>query len=145
MDEKMGNEYTEISDGSKGGVMIELTMSDRIAFTDRIFARCCHLPGAFHITYLPGLVSWATVRWCPNSIYLRPSSPFLMSLPSVSFVCTQKYANFAQEKATQLKLSQPELKLLLYVGLTRKYYIDPEHTHGRLVRWPNLMALITSS
>jgi hypothetical protein len=38
MDEKMGNEYTEISDGSKGGGMIEPTMSDCITFTACLLA-----------------------------------------------------------------------------------------------------------
>ena len=33
MGEEVGNEYTEISDRSMGGGMIELTMSDRITFT----------------------------------------------------------------------------------------------------------------
>jgi hypothetical protein len=59
MDEKMGNEYTEISDGSKGGVLIELTM------TVSLSPHICSLlssPGgvSHHIFMRPRLLGYAS-------------------------------------------------------------------------------------
>jgi hypothetical protein len=64
MDEEMGNEYTEISDRSKGGDMIEPTMTVSLS-PHTVYTRRCRLPvrSISHIYQAssPGL------RRCPNS------------------------------------------------------------------------------
>jgi hypothetical protein len=58
MDEEMGNEYTEISDRSKGGVMIELTMT--VLFSPHIALLSSPRCVSHHIFMRPRLLGYAS-------------------------------------------------------------------------------------